>query len=308
MLESVQKYFCQFGGSILICIGTISCFVNLLVFCQKNLRKNPCSIYLMAYNCSNLFQTYPILRMISLLTHDNIIPMLYNVDLCRFSVYISLLVDILSPSYLLMAAIERLFITSLDTRFQRFSTRRFTCMCVLVGTLFWALFHGFLLDLTNVAQLTPNYFLCYVDYRPYLAYYCLIIKSILTPVLMIILAMQILYNIRRIHLVTSVHAFLNKRLTREIVREKIHFKDQQLIRILLTQIGIYTLFNVTGSIYIIHKHIIQYKTKPINQLQIELFLQYLTTVYNYIPCCIGCYCNALASQMFRTDTKKILFY
>ena len=246
--------------------------------------------------------------MVSLLTHYNIMPMLYNVDLCRFSVYMSHLIDILSPSYLLMAAMERLFLTSSDTRLQRFSTRRSTCMCVLVGTLFWALFHSCLLDFTNVAQLTPNYFLCYIDYRPYLAYYCLIIKSISTPLFMIILAMQILHNIRRVHLVITAHALLDKRLNREIVRKKIRSIDRQLIRILLTQIGIYTLFNVTGSIYVIHKYIIQYRTKPINQLYIELFSRYLTTVYNYIPCCIGICGNALASQMFRTDTKKILFY
>ena len=53
-LAQAQKNVFKFGEPILMIIGTISCTMNLIVFLKKNLRKNPCSIYLVAYNISNL--------------------------------------------------------------------------------------------------------------------------------------------------------------------------------------------------------------------------------------------------------------
>jgi hypothetical protein len=38
------------GGPLLMILGTISCICNIFVFIQKTLRKNPCSICLIAFN------------------------------------------------------------------------------------------------------------------------------------------------------------------------------------------------------------------------------------------------------------------
>ena len=52
----------KYGGPLLIGMGTVGCVLNLMVFTKKNLRKNPCSIYLIAYNvCSFLFIYIPVL-------------------------------------------------------------------------------------------------------------------------------------------------------------------------------------------------------------------------------------------------------
>ncbi|CAF3872175.1 unnamed protein product, partial [Adineta steineri] len=58
LLKSITKYLYQIGGPILICIGSLSCILSLIVFTKKSLRKNPCSLYFISYNIANLILMY----------------------------------------------------------------------------------------------------------------------------------------------------------------------------------------------------------------------------------------------------------
>jgi hypothetical protein len=106
-LKSVTKYLYEFGGPTLICIGTVSCILSLIVFSQKNLRKNPCTMYLLAFNISNLILLYSSVLSVSLSWGYGVSPALHNLAYCRYNLYMTLLLDILSPSYLILASIDR---------------------------------------------------------------------------------------------------------------------------------------------------------------------------------------------------------
>ena len=54
-LQLAQQQLYTFGGPILMGVGTVSCIISLIVFTKKNLRKNPCSIYFMAFNIASFF-------------------------------------------------------------------------------------------------------------------------------------------------------------------------------------------------------------------------------------------------------------
>ena len=205
-LKSVSKYLFQVGGPILIVIGTIGCLLSFLVFGKKNLRKNPCSIYLLAFNISNLLLLYSSVLSVSLSLGYTISPALYNVCYCRYNLYMSKLLDFLSPSYLLLASVDRMLVTSPHTETRRRSTRRLAFISVSAVTIFWILFHIHILFFANIIQTAPNIYMCYFQAgleSLFNSYSSIVIKVFLLPLLMAIFGLLTMRNIRRVRRVAN---------------------------------------------------------------------------------------------------------
>ncbi|CAF0949370.1 unnamed protein product [Didymodactylos carnosus] len=203
-MASAQTYLFQFGGPILILIGTVGSILNLIIFNQKNLRKNPCSIYFIVYNLANFVYIYCLLFSLTLAVGYNIDPSAHNLVICRVRLYINVLFNVLSPYYLILASIDRILVTSRNALTRQRSTRRLAFICVTGGTLFWALFHSHALILANITQLGPISF-CYFQQGVELTFagYYSIIKELLALSLMIIFGLWAITNIRSTHRVTA---------------------------------------------------------------------------------------------------------
>ncbi|CAM2729409.1 unnamed protein product [Rotaria socialis] len=72
LLESITKNVYRIGGPILIMLGTISCLLSYIIFQQKNLHKNPSTIYVFSFNWCNLLFIYTTLLATTLDTGYNI--------------------------------------------------------------------------------------------------------------------------------------------------------------------------------------------------------------------------------------------
>ncbi|CAF1356072.1 unnamed protein product, partial [Adineta steineri] len=154
-LESIQTNLFRIGGPILLVLGIVSCVINLMVFTQKNLRKSPCSIYLIAVNIANfLYLTISVL-LTTLALGYGIDPTKSNLFTCRFCYYILYLFDILSPFYVILASIDRVLVTSSNVRARQRSTRHLAYICIGCGTLFWILFHCHTLILVDIQEIAP---------------------------------------------------------------------------------------------------------------------------------------------------------
>lgn len=110
-LKLANKYLYQIGGPVLMVIGTASCILNLIVYTQKNLRKNPCSIYLIAYNISNFMYIYSAVLSLTLGVGYNADYTVYNLIICRLRLYATILFNVLSAFYLILASIDRILVT-----------------------------------------------------------------------------------------------------------------------------------------------------------------------------------------------------
>ena len=106
-LQSAQTYLYRIGGPIIILIGSVGCIINLFVFPQKNLRKNPYSNYFIVYNGANFLAIFSLFLPLTLSIGYNVDPSLQNLDLCRLRLYTSTLFNCLSPFYLILASIDR---------------------------------------------------------------------------------------------------------------------------------------------------------------------------------------------------------
>ena len=265
-LQLSQTYLYQIGGPILICIGSISCILNIIIFTKKNLRKNPCSLYLLAFNVTNFLIIYVSILPATLSYGYNITPTAYNLGYCRFSLYMSFLLDKLSPFYLILASVDRVLVTSTNAATRRRSTRRLAYICISGVTLFWVLFYIFMPVLGGIIQIAPNYFTCY--FTPgialmFISYDILIIKSIFVPLIMAIFAVWTVKNIRSIRhaRVAPVASVTNT--AAEGGLNSTRSKDRQLMVILLSDIMIYILSISMVSVFVIYQQFTQYNVKKL---------------------------------------------
>jgi len=305
-MESAEQHLHQIGGPILILIGTVSCIINLIVFSKKTQRKNPCSIYFIAYNCSNFVYIYSTILPSILNIGYSIDATSYNLVICRLHLYISILFNCLSPFYLILASIDRILITSPNALTRQRSTRRLAYTCIISVTLFWVLFHVHTLILTNIIQLAPNYFVCYFQgvYLSFISYYFLI-EEIIALSLMIIFGLWSIKNIRSIRRVRVAPDLSVNTPAVGVGLLATSSKDRQLIFIVLMDTTIYALFSFVYVIFLLYGQITQNYTKNADRIQIENIVRNLCTFSVGIPFCISSYANLIVSKTFRNELKKV---
>ncbi len=309
LLKLVAKYLYEFGGPILIFVGSVSCILSLIVFTKKNLRKNPCSIYFIAYNLANLILIYSSILSVSLALGYGIAPGTSNLGYCRYNLYMAILLDVLSSSYLVLASIDRMLVTSSNSHRRQLSTRRLAYICIISVTLFWILFHSHVLFSANITEVASNNFVCALPAGInviFHSYYSLIVKALMIPLLMTIFGLLALKNLQRVrrNIVAPVLTT-----TETIVRshsQPSRSKDRQFCLILFTDISIYIIFSFMLSAILMYQQMTQYNVKSPFQTQVDLFLKYVATFINYISICIGCYTNIIISKTFRKSIKDIL--
>jgi hypothetical protein len=94
----------------------------------------------------------------------------YNLVVCRLRLYTVALFNLLSPFYLILASVDRVLIKSRNALTQRRSTRRLAYICILIGSLFWAVFHCHALIFSTITQIGPTSFMCYYRQGAHLAF------------------------------------------------------------------------------------------------------------------------------------------
>ncbi|UJR29680.1 hypothetical protein I4U23_017228 [Adineta vaga] len=306
-----QQNLFKYGGPILIAIGTLSSIINLIVFTQKTLRKNPCTICLIIVNSINLIYFYVGLLFTVLASGYGIDPSANNIIFCRFRYYIAFLLACWESSCLILASIDRTLVTSPNASTRKLSTRRLIVITIIVICLFWAIFHVHALIHMQILQYGPDYFICYYEsgsYTTFVTYYSLLINGLFPPILMLIFGYWTVRNIREIRRATRHSGTINSIVVVAISRPQIlQSKDQQLVRILLVELITYILYKCPITICYIYQEITHHIEKTVEQQLIEQYILSLTFFIYFIENSITCYANILVSKTFRSELKRILF-
>ena len=308
-LLQAQTYLYQFGGPALTTLGTVSCILSLAVFGKKNLRKNPCSIYLIAYHIASLLLIYATVLPQTLVNGYNVDPTAYNLAFCRFRWYTALLLDALGPSYLVLASIDRILFTSRNTLTRQRSNPRLAYVCILSVTLFWLLAESHTLAFCRIVVRVPDSNYCYFqsgDYYTFISYYTVVVKGLLLPLLLLIFGLWAIKNVRDLgHIVpTSVTGVPGERGV--CVSRLNHSKDRQLFRILLVDVCVYLIFSSMLSVVLTYQQIVKNQSQSNDETRFRRFFLVVSVFSGYIPSCIGFYNNLLVSKTFRHEAKKVL--
>ena len=308
-LIRVQTNLYRFGGPILMVVGTVSCLLSFIAFNKKNLRKNPCSIYLVAYNTCNFLLIYTSILFTTLALAYNIDLSAYNENFCRCRFYMMLLFEVLSPCYVILASVDRVLITSRNATTRQRSTRRLAYICITILTIFWAVFHIHLLVLMSLIQAGPNSFICYFQpgtHAMLVNYYSVIIRGIVIPLLMIITGSWAMKNVRKLGHVGAVSIATVSEIPGSRNTRAERSKDRQLLRIVVTDISIYVFFNLMLSITLMYQQFTSNESQSFVTTKMHLCLISIGFFISSVPCCIGCYVNALISKTFRQEIKNII--
>jgi len=303
-LHVVLENLYRCGGPILIILGTLSSVINLIIFIQRNVQKNPYTIYFIARNISNFFFIYLSLLYTTLVLGYNIPSSSSNRTYCHFSIYISLLCDILSPFYLILASIDQVLVTLSNTNIRKRSTCRLACILSISGTIFWIIVHIHALIYSNSVEIKLNPFRCDLQtglYSTIVTYYALIIKGIISPLLLIIFGLWAMKNIRNTRRIKPV-------INTIIMENNSSTKDRQIVVMLIKDIIIYIGFQSIMSIFLMYELITQHYTKNFQQKEIEYFIRHLSTFCVSIPFCISCYTNLIVSKTFRNEVRNVFFF
>lgn len=305
-LQLAQKNLYYFSGPLLMFFGTISCICNILVFIQKNLWKNPCSICLIAFNVASFFLLCISLLSAILQIGYNIEPGAYNLVYCRIRYYVAFLFACLPPFYLILASIDRALVTSMNIRLRQLSNRCFIYRCIFILTLFWILFHIHVFFHVNLLQLAPNYFACYLTsglYFVLISYYALIVNGLIPIIFYLFLGLLTVKNMHR----RLVRPFISGHRLRTHGNNTISFRnDRQFIRMLLTEVTIYIMFGFINPSVLLYRQITQYQIKSRVVLAEEQLIISISTFSLHVPFCISFYTNFIVSKTFRKVTKNII--
>ena len=308
-LLRAQTYLYRFGGPILTSLGTVSCILSLAVFIRKDLRKNPCSIYLIAYHIASLLLIYTTVLPQTLAKGYSVDPSAYNLPFCRFRLYTTLLFDVLGPSYLILGSIDRILLTSRHALTRQRSTSRLAYVSIMSVTLLWLLAQSHTLAFCRIFVLGPANNFCFFqpgNYHAFVSYYTVLVKGLLVPLLLLIFGFWAIANVRGSSRVIPVSVNVVDRERAVGVSRLTHCKDRQLLRILLVDVGVYLIFTSMMSVVLTYQQIVKDQSQSNDEVRIRAFYMLVSGFSGYIPSCIGFYSNVLVSTTFRHTAKKIL--
>ena len=308
-LALIQKHLYQIGGPILIVLGNVSCIVNLIVFTKKNLRKSPCSVYFIAYNISNFITINFLILTMTLSAGYRIFDIAFNLSFCRLYMYMTFIMDVLSPSYLVLASIDRILITSPNALTRQRSTHRFACICITTVTLFWLIFHIHAFVRINMLQVDADFSGCYSNWGTYSSFtrlYTVIVKGIVAPFLLAVSGSWTVCNLKSLGRVRDATLITTGDQRTQNESLLANTRNRQLIRILLIEIVTYLIFCLALTVILVYQLITQNTEQNLESVLTNVFLLGIGIFSNYIPYCIACFNNLLASKTFRKEVKNTI--
>ncbi len=160
---------------------------------------------------------------------------------CKFKFYLSALSTILPLSFVVLACLDRLMLSSMSTNVRAWSQARFAYRSIIAVSIFWTLLssHNFY-GATMVSG--PGYLYCYIEkgtYTVFVALYSVIFHYLLPPLLMIILGLLTILNVRR-----------TQRQVRPVAGHGYtHRKDLHLLRMLLFQVLVNIIFTIPAGVF-----------------------------------------------------------
>lgn len=280
-LTSFTIQFNRFVPIPIFTLGLIGNVLNILVFTRPQLIKNPCSIYLLSSSIANI--NVLIFGSIARFLSDGFQIDLSSTNLvfCRFRYFILHSSLVLSSWFIILAGIDRYWISSRNFQRRRLSNWKVACCSTIVMTLIGFGMYSHVLFLFTIEQRKSGP-VCYTPtgiYHVAYDFFYFATFSFIPLIMMIIVGLGTFYNIqqtrRRVGPVLNLH-YLRKR-------------DRQLITMLLMQLIFNVILTLPIAIQKIYSLFTQNVIKDSYQVAAEYFFAQLARVLTHINSSISFY-------------------
>ncbi|CAF1321854.1 unnamed protein product [Adineta ricciae] len=279
---------------VILFVGNIGSFLNLLTFTSKELRRNSCGWYFLM---SSLFDISLInFSIITRLCSDHFGSNYQNTSrtYCKLRIYTTWTLPCISTAYLVLSSLDRCWSTSEKTRYRAFSQIKVAYRITIVPIILYCLTNShqfFYFDLRPKCVAQPG------AYSIFLSMYSIVWTSLIPQSLLLIFGLMTYRNIR----------ISRRRLTQEMKTDKKKSRtDMHLIKMTLIQvIGSTILLNIR-TIYYAYSVLSPDAGKSDLQKAWENFLYQISNYFFYANFCKSFYLNTLMSNLFRQVLLKRL--
>lgn len=286
---------------LVICgiLGILGSLFNLIIFTQKKLRTNSCSVYFISTSIFNLlviiFGITPVLLMSYL--PDN--SALNSSIFCKFRTYTTHTLLMLSRSSVALACIDRFALSSRSVHIRRLNQFHIAIKLIIIISILWLII--------------PIHTIIYIDiqmpgYRCgavgiYLSIYSAY-ASIVTTIPLIIM---IIFSCIAVQSIRCARARVSPATLN--VTSRIRKRDIHLMTILIGEVIVYFFSTVWFPLYTIYLTFTLNEVKSANRQAIEGFIRYLVLSFIiFLNSCSIFYIHLLASKVFRQECKQWLIH
>ncbi len=298
-LSSIQTVLTLYILPICFIFGVIGNFLNMIVFYQKHLRKNSCSVYFISTSVFNLlvmfFGILPIV-LPSYLSYDYAS---YSISYCKSRSYIVHVLLMMSRSSVALASIDRFALCTPNIHLRFLNQYHIAIRLMILVCFLWLVIPIHMLVEVGIQMPGKRcgaggiYSIIYGIYSAIVTTIPLLIMVIFSS-----LAIRDLRHVRsRVQPMAS-----NVPSTVRIKR-----RDTQFIILVISEVVIYFLSTILFPVYSIYIAITSTITKNAIRLAIEGFMRYLTlNFFIYFNSCSIFYIHLLASKAFRQECKQLI--
>ncbi|UJR06710.1 hypothetical protein I4U23_010996 [Adineta vaga] len=302
-LQYIQKTT-LFGLSwFYISFGVTGCILNICLFSRKQFRATSCCKYFLASSVGMLFNLL-IYSIPTLYGYYYTNPLTYNVLFCKFRYYFNNNTSVIYRLILSAASFDRSASSSSNVRLRNLANVKFAYR--VIGTIIILVFlvHIHMLIFYNIKTNT-----CYNSLDAIgitlVSIFSLINNSVLPTILMVIFTIFIRKNLAARRKRRQNNILLQERINQN---EEIQLKrDQQVLRMLFTQIIAYFIITSPYMIYSINNIISPYiQNKSSDRIAIENFIAGISGGLSYVFPTVSFYVYTLTSSLFRNELYVML--
>jgi hypothetical protein len=293
-LEAVQQGLTRYGMSSYLVLGTIGNLANIAIFCQKDHRKNSCSLYLLTASFINVFIiNYGVIPTIYSLDHLN--PELNWVVSCKMRLYLLHCALMMSRSLVVLACVDRFALSSSSQRVRSFCQPKMVFPVIFCVLITWPL-----IAIHIPILLTIQFGRCstFGTYSLIYSIYSFLVAGLLPPTLMIFFGCK---TIRNIHLVQA-----RIRPNNNDNQFRIKRRDYSLMVMLMWEVIVYIFSTASYPVQTLYLAVTNNVMKSTLRLQIESFITYMADSFLiYINSAAPFYVYVATSRTFRLECKRL---
>ncbi|CAF1496448.1 unnamed protein product [Adineta steineri] len=281
-----------------ITLGTVGALCNILTFSAKKLRQNSCAFYFL---CSSVFDilTLLICGTLRLMVDHYQYALNQTAIFCKIRVYLTGVFPGISTACLVLATIDRCWLTSSLARWRRWSKITIAYRLVIVAIIVWLISPAHMLvfydfytinGVPNICSSQPGV------YSTFISAFLVIWLTIIPYICMFIASIMTFSHIRASR--ERVMAFQQQQQQQQ-QREAHRRVDRHLILIMFIQVILSVILLSLRTVVIAYTYLTRDVVKDSRSRAIESFFSQFGTVVYYINYAKSFYLCTLASPLFR---------
>ncbi|CAF0720988.1 unnamed protein product [Adineta ricciae] len=291
----------RYVSIILLLLGTISNLLCCLVFTQRTLRSNPCALYFLVVNISNIISLTAGIPPRMLNSWNILADQTETISsLCKIRLLVVLASRNISSWLLVCAAIDRCFLSSSKADTRRRSNRKQAVRLIIIVSIMSLAFWTECLYCFD-ANLIGTPLRCYAksaNCRIFNDLAQVFVTTMIPSTIMMIAGLYTIKNIRQARRILP--ATVNPILSRGRKTES------NLTKMLFLQVIFLTIFNLPQAIQKFYLTYTFYDSRSLLQTTIENLLFNIVLLLTYVSSCVPFCLYILTGDVFRMKLVRII--